>query len=87
MQTLLERVIDLLDPAANQLYNVDLNEARRRVLAGDPAAVRRIDGSFALVAVDGRTVRMARSMDRPSIVFATRSVPIHAMPTNCTTRC
>jgi asparagine synthase (glutamine-hydrolysing) len=67
--TPLERVIDLLDPAANQFYNVDVREARRRVLTGAPAAVRGIDGSFALVAVDGRTVRMARSMDRPMRYF------------------
>ena len=69
MHTQLERVIDLLDPAANQLYNVDEQEARRRVLSGDPAAVRAIDGSFALVAVEGRTVRMARSLDRPMRYF------------------
>jgi asparagine synthase (glutamine-hydrolysing) len=69
MYTQLERVIDLLDPAANQLFNVSVDEARRRVLTGDPAAVRAIDGSFALVAVDGRTVRMARSMDRPMRYF------------------
>jgi len=69
MQTQLARVIDLLNPGANQLYNVDLQEARRRVLTGDPEAVRGIDGSFALVAVEGRTVRMARSMDRPMRYF------------------
>jgi asparagine synthase (glutamine-hydrolysing) len=69
MHTQVERLIDLLDRAANQLYNVDLHEARRRVLTGDPAAVRAIDGSFALVAVEGRTVRMARSMDRPMRYF------------------
>jgi asparagine synthase (glutamine-hydrolysing) len=69
MQTHVERVIDLIDPAANQLYNVDPQEARRRVLSGDPGAVRAIDGSFALVAVEGRTVRMARSMDRPMRYF------------------
>src|SRR5262245_22821536 len=69
MQTQLARVIDLLNPGANQLNNVDLQEARRRVLSGDPAAVRAIDGSFALVAVEGRTVRMARSLDRPMRYF------------------
>ena len=45
---------------------------RRRGAAcssGDPAAVRAIDGSFALVAVDGITVRMARSLDRPMRYF------------------
>ena len=65
----IERVIDLLDPRLTQLHGLDVEEARRRVLSGDPAAVRAIDGSFALVAVDGRTVRMARSMDRPMRYF------------------
>src|SRR5258705_605828 len=65
----IDRVVDLLDPQLNQLHNIDVEEARRRVLTGDPAAVRAIDGSFALVAVDGITVRLARSMDRPMRYF------------------
>ena len=65
----IERVVDLLDPRLNHLHGLDVEEARRRVLSGDPAAVRAIDGSFALVAVEGRTVRMARSMDRPMRYF------------------
>jgi asparagine synthase (glutamine-hydrolysing) len=65
----LERVVDLLDPGLNQIHNMDLDEARRRVLSGDPPAVRAIDGSFALVAVEGITVRLARSMDRPMRYF------------------
>lgn len=65
----IERVVDLLDPRLNQIYNCGIDEARRRVLSGDPAAVRAIDGSFALVAVDGITVRLARSMDRPMRYF------------------
>ena len=64
-----ERVVDLLDPGLNHLYGLEVEDARRRVLSGGPAAVRAIDGSFALVAVDGRTVRMARSMDRPMRSF------------------
>lgn len=69
MQRPVDRVVDLLDPGLNQLHNVDLEEARRRVLSGDPAAVRGIDGSFALVTVDGITVRLARSLDRPMRYF------------------
>jgi asparagine synthase (glutamine-hydrolysing) len=69
MQRPIDRVINLLDPDLNQLHNVDVEEARRRVLSGDPAAVRTIDGSFALVTVDGVTVRMARSLDRPMRYF------------------
>ena len=64
-----ERLVDLLDPRLNQLHDIDMEEARRRVLGGDPAAVRAIDGSFALVTVDGITVRMARSLDRPMRYF------------------
>ncbi len=69
MSRRLERIVDLLDPGLNRLHNMDVEEARRRVLSGDPSAIRAIDGSFALVAVDGITVRLARSMDRPMRYF------------------
>jgi asparagine synthase (glutamine-hydrolysing) len=69
MLTSLSRVVDLLDPDLNRIGNMDVEEARRRVCCGDAAAVRAIDGSFALVAVDGITVRIARSMDRPVRYF------------------
>ena len=65
----IERIVNLLDPALNRIYNMELDEARRRVLSGDPAAVRGIEGSFAIVAVDGIHVRLARSMDRPMRYF------------------
>jgi asparagine synthase (glutamine-hydrolysing) len=64
-----ERVVDLTDPANNVIYNMSVEEARRRVLCADPAEVRAIDGAFALVAKDGVTVRMARSLDRPMRYF------------------
>lgn len=64
-----ERVVDLIDPALNRLYNMDVDEARRRVLSADPMLVRGIEGSFAIVARDGITVRLARSMDRPLRYF------------------
>ena len=64
-----ERIVDLLDPRLNQIHNMSLDEGRRRVLGGDPADVRAIDGSFALIAVEGVTVRMARSLDRPMRYF------------------
>ncbi len=65
----LERVVDLLDPAANQIYNMTVDEARARVLNGKPEAVREIEGSFALIAREGKRVRLARSMDRPLRYF------------------
>lgn len=64
-----ERVVDLLDPGLNHLFNMDVEEARRRVLSADPLSIRTIEGSFALVARDGITVRLARSMDRPVRYF------------------
>jgi asparagine synthase (glutamine-hydrolysing) len=65
----LERVVDLLDPASNQIYNMTVDVARARVLNGTPQSVREIDGSFALVAREGKRVRLARSMDRPLRYF------------------
>jgi asparagine synthase (glutamine-hydrolysing) len=64
-----DRVIDLTDPARNLLYNVTLDEARRRVASGDARAVGDIDGQFALVATEGVLVRMARSISRPLRFF------------------
>ena len=63
------RLVDLLDPALNVIHNMDVAEARRRVASGNGDAVREIDGAFALVARDGITVRIARSMDRPVRYF------------------
>src|SRR5215207_11209583 len=64
-----ERIVDLLDPALNTIDNMSLEEARARVLSGDPASVAGIEGSFAIVARDGITVRLARTLDRPMRYF------------------
>jgi asparagine synthase (glutamine-hydrolysing) len=64
-----ERVVDLLDPAANRLFNCTVEEARASLLSGDAARVAGIDGSFALLARDGKMVRIARSLDRPMRYF------------------
>src|SRR6185436_5475642 len=69
MAPYISRVVDLLDPSLNRFTDISLDEARARVLSGDAAAVRAIDGSFAIVAAEGMTVRMARSMDRPLRYF------------------
>ncbi|HEU0184241.1 MAG TPA: asparagine synthase-related protein [Blastocatellia bacterium] len=69
MEQYIERVVDLTDPRANRIYNMSLEEARERALGGGVEAIREIDGSFAIVARAGKTVRMARSMDRPLRYF------------------
>lgn len=65
----IERVVDLTDPSRNVIYNMSVDEARAVVASGDAEAVRRIDGDFALVAVNGVHVRMARSIGRPLRYF------------------
>src|SRR5262245_34846733 len=69
MEQHLERVVDLLDPSNNRILNMSADEARHRILRGTVESVREIDGSFALIAREGKKVRMARSMDRPMRYF------------------
>lgn len=69
MDHYIERIVDLTSDGLNRIYNMNIEEARRRVLSGFAEAVRQIDGSFALVARAGKTVRMARSLDRPMRYF------------------
>jgi asparagine synthase (glutamine-hydrolysing) len=69
MDHYIEQLVDLTDPAANQIFNMTVEEARERILRGTPESVREITGSFALVARSGKTVRLARSLDRPMRYF------------------
>ena len=69
MHQYLEQLVDLTDPAANRIDNLSVDAARERILNGSPEDVREIDGSFALVARDGKRVRLARSLDRPLRYF------------------
>src|SRR5688500_39467 len=69
MHHYVEDVIDLIDPSLNRIHNMTADQARARILSGTPGEVRAIDGSFALLARNGKTVRLARSMDRPMRYF------------------
>ena len=69
MDHYVEDVIDLIDPSLNRIHNMTVDQAGARVLNGTPEQVREIDGSFALLARNGKTVRLARSMDRPMRYF------------------
>jgi asparagine synthase (glutamine-hydrolysing) len=64
-----ERVVDLTEPAGNQLYDLSAASAREIILSGPASRVREIGGSFALVGRSGKTVKMARSLDRPMRYF------------------
>jgi asparagine synthase (glutamine-hydrolysing) len=90
MDQYVERVVDLTEPAANQLYDMSVEQARELLLRGPAEEVRRIRGSFALLAKAGKSVRMVRSLDRPmryflakrqegpALVVASRIDTIHA---------
>ena len=52
----IERLVDLLDPAADILLNMSREEALARLASGDPALVRGIQGHFALVHRDGKQI-------------------------------
>lgn len=64
-----ERLVDLIDPAANVLLNVTNEEAAEAVAAGDTQRVGKIDGQFAIIQKRGNIVRMARSIGRPMRYF------------------
>ena len=74
MHTYVGELVDLTDPSLNRLDDLTLDDARNRVLSGDPVAVRAIGGSFAIVAREGETVRIARSLDRPVRYFLAKKV-------------
>ena len=68
-QAYVERVIDLLDPSHNIYLDSTHEEAVAAVRSGDVERVRAIDGQFAVVAREGKTVRMARTIGRPLRYF------------------
>jgi asparagine synthase (glutamine-hydrolysing) len=63
------KVVDLTNPGKNVIYNMTHEEAVNLVKSGDVEAVRKIDGQFSLISVDGKTIRMARSIGRPLRYF------------------
>ncbi len=64
-----ERLVDLMDPAANILLNMTQAEAEAAVASGDPEKVGQIKGQFAILQKEGKTIRMARSLGRPMRYF------------------
>jgi len=69
-----ERVVDLTDAGKNVIYNMSVEEAREKIKSGNIEEVRKIDGQFALVAIEGKTIRMARSIGRPLRYFIAKLI-------------
>ena len=65
----LEQVVDLIDPAITRLNNCNKSQVKEWILKEDASALRNVDGSFALMAREGKSVKLARSMDRPIRYF------------------
>ena len=74
MHEYIERVVDLTDPNETELHNLSRAEACQRMLTGSPETIRDFDGSFALVAKDGKSVKLARSLDRPLRYFLAKQI-------------
>jgi asparagine synthase (glutamine-hydrolysing) len=66
---LIDRVVNLMDPAGDIVLNMDAAQARAAVRGGDVEAIRRIRGQFAICQQEGKTIRMARSIGRPMRYF------------------
>lgn len=69
-----ERFVNLLDPTANTIFNMTVDDAVRTLGTGDPDELRKVDGQFALVHRNGHIVRMARSIGRPMRYFLAKQV-------------
>jgi len=65
----ISRVIDLTHPDKNVIHNMSNDAARELLKSGDSKAVRNIDGQFALISIEGKRIRLARSIGRPLRYF------------------
>jgi asparagine synthase (glutamine-hydrolysing) len=72
--TYLHRVVNLMRPERNFLLNMPFEDALERVDSGDSNRVAEIEGQFAIAAVSGRTVRLARSIGRSMRYFLAKKV-------------
>jgi asparagine synthase (glutamine-hydrolysing) len=65
-------VVDLSDPAPDLLFNSSRKELEEICRRGDVDALSRVEGSFAVVARDGVTIRLARTLARPLRYFVAK---------------
>ncbi len=70
----IERVVNLTDQSKNVIYNMSIDKACKLIKSGDPEAIRSIDGHFALISVEGKSIHLARSISRPLRYFIAKLV-------------
>lgn len=68
-QEYVNQIVNLCNPEKDLIYNMSREQAIELVRQGNTEEVGKIDGQFALVAVEGKTIRMARSIGRPLRFF------------------
>lgn len=66
--------VSLLNKDSNIILNMTPEEASAAIVSGNPAAVRKIDGQFAIVEKAGQQVFMARSIGRPMRYFLAKQI-------------
>jgi asparagine synthase (glutamine-hydrolysing) len=66
-------VVTLIPESDQEIINMSVGEALGLLGSDDPRSVLQIKGSFALVAVDGHRVRLARSLNRPLRYFLAKA--------------
>lgn len=65
----IQSFVNLIKADSQHLFNMTLEEAKKRILSGDPEQVRQIEGSFAFAEQVGQQVWLARSLSRPLRYF------------------
>ena len=73
-QQYIERFVNLLNPDANVIFRLSTEDATEILGSGDARKMRMVEGQFALVHREGRTVRMARTIGRPMRYFLAKQV-------------
>jgi asparagine synthase (glutamine-hydrolysing) len=74
MEKYVARLVNLIPEDRQYLFDLNPDEARKRLISGEPDEVRSIAGSFALVARQDDEVFLARSLDRPLRYFLAKEV-------------
>jgi asparagine synthase (glutamine-hydrolysing) len=66
------KLVDLSDPSSDLILDGDRGDLEAALAAGDVDALSRIGGSFAAVAQEGVTIRLARTIGRPLRYFVAK---------------
>ena len=63
------KVVDLTNPEKNVIYNMTHEEAVDIVRSGDIDAVRKIDGQFSLISVEGKRYKWQGLLAGPYVIL------------------